>query len=130
MNSSQLIDVMMVIDDDAVDQYLMKTVIDQSGLVSNLLTFSLATDALDFLLANPRTVVDIILLDIKMPLMDGFEFLEATTIQLNRPFTKAVVVMLSSFDKRGRTQASQFSIVKNIIEKPLRIEDLHEMTKI
>ena len=66
----------ILIDDNTIDQRLYKKILMRSDLVGEVITFSLAGPALDFLRENRSQKIDVIFLDIIMPMMDGFEFLD------------------------------------------------------
>ena len=115
----------ILVDDEQVDQILYKMVIDESGLVQSLMSFRYAQEALDYLLKPNRPEIDVIFLDINMPRMTGFEFLEAATAELGESFAKIVVVMLTtSMNPDDEDRARQFPVVKEYIHKPLQKEHL------
>lgn len=110
----------MLIDDEEFDQRQYKRVLTRSGLVETVLQFTYADDALAHLEANPDLEVDIIFLDINMPRMNGFEFLEAATEKFGPDFVKTVVVMLTtSLNPNDRTRAESYEVVRDFISKPL-----------
>jgi len=74
---NEKIGTLMMIDDNQIDQMLYKRIIERSGLVEKLQSFSMADEALEYLKSEPENWPDVVLLDINMPKMDGFEFLEA-----------------------------------------------------
>lgn len=111
---------LMVVDDNKVDQMIYRRIIKRSGLVGQVLQFLSAEEALIHLRRVDRASVDAILLDINMPRMDGFEFLAAATDELGDSFTRMLVVMLTtSLDPGDEARASQFSVVKEYLNKPL-----------
>lgn len=111
---------LMVVDDNKVDQLIYRRIIRRSGLVGQVLQFLSAEEALLHLRRNERASVDAILLDINMPRMDGFEFLAAATEELGDSFTRMLIVMLTtSLDPSDEERASQFSVVKKYLNKPL-----------
>ena len=113
---------MMMIDDNEIDQILSKRIIRKSGLVDNLLCHLYAEDALRYLQEKQTPAPDIILLDINMPRMNGFEFLEAAS-QLPLEAQKPVIIMLTtSLDPREEACASAFDLVKGHISKPLSLD--------
>ena len=121
----------ILIDDEQVDQILYKMVIDESGLVQSLMSFRYAQEALDYLQKPDRPEIDVIFLDINMPRMTGFEFLEAATAELGASFAKIVVVMLTtSMNPDDEERARQFPVVKEYIHKPLQKEHLERVVEL
>ena len=118
----------VLIDDDDVDLMLNERVIKRSGLVDTVLKFSYAEDALDFLRNPNRQDVDVIFLDINMPRMTGFEFLQEAFSELGEDFAKLIVVMLTtSLADKDREQAEQYEVVKAFFNKPLTADHLAEV---
>lgn len=118
----------LLIDDEAFDQKMYQRVILRSGLVGKTLSFLYADEALAFLVRQDHGPADVILLDINMPRMNGFEFLAAATDQLGATFARVVVVMLTtSLEPSDRERAKGFSAVRGFINKPLTAEHLSEI---
>ena len=119
-----------LIDDSEIDLRHYARVIDRSGLVEEVTTFTFADEALAHLKANPGLEVDLIFLDINIPRMNGFEFLEAATAELGAGFAKVVVAMLTtSLNPRDREEAARFDVVKDFINKPLTVEHVENAVK-
>lgn len=130
MSDTPKIKTLMCIDDEHFDQMLYKRVVDRSGLVSNFITFTLAEDALAYLRKKDREEVDVILLDINMPGMDGFEFLERGSEEFGAAFANHVIVMLTtSLNPRDEERAKGFDIVKGMVNKPLVAQNLQQIVE-
>lgn len=122
------IGVVMIIDDNAVDQELYGRLIKRSGLVATVLSFLSAEDALAHLVARADPAPDAILLDINMPRMDGFDFLEAAVASLGDQFAAVVIMMLTtSLDPRDVERAKRYSVVKDYCDKPLTMAHLERL---
>ncbi|MDR6263703.1 response regulator [Roseobacter sp. N2S] len=121
---------LMVVDDNKVDQMIYRRIIKRSGLVGTVYQFLSAEEALKHLRRKDRSSVDAILLDINMPRMDGFEFLSAATDEMGDSFTAMVVIMLTtSLDPSDEHRASQYSVVKEYLNKPLVVQHLYEISE-
>lgn len=121
----------MIIDDERFDQKMYQRIIDRSGLVEETLSFHAADQALLFLRDNPDKPVDLILLDINMPRMSGFEFLAAATRDLGPNFTRVCIVMLTtSLDPLDREKAAQFAVVRDFLNKPLTVDDIKRLARL
>lgn len=120
----------MLIDDEEFDQRQYLRVLQRSGLVETVLQYTYAEDALAHLVAHPELEVDVIFLDINMPRMNGFEFLEEATEKLGADFVKTVVVMLTtSLNPNDRTRAENFDVVRDFINKPLTLAHVERIAE-
>lgn len=120
----------MLIDDGEADQVLYKMVLENSGEVANVISYTYADEALEFLKQQDRPEIDVIFLDINMPRMDGFEFLEAATEEIGKDFADAVVIMLTtSLDPKDHERAKSYAVVKQFINKPLTVDHVKGIVK-
>ncbi|MEM6340411.1 MAG: response regulator [Pseudomonadota bacterium] len=121
----------VLIDDNPIDQRIYEKILMRSGLVNEVIVFSLAQPALDFLRTSPDRQIDVIFLDINMPMMDGFQFLEAATAEFDTGFTRIVVAMLTtSLNPSDKERARKFSVVREYITKPLTKQHIEDIANI
>lgn len=110
----------MLIDDSEADLLFSRIIVSRSGVCDDVLEFDCARNALAHLEAPAGGDVDMILLDINMPGMDGFQFLRAYEDLQRTARARAIVVMLtSSPDPRDREQAESFDCVRGYVVKPI-----------
>ena len=106
----------MVVDDNETDLLLTRLTLERSGITGHLVLMRSAGDALAHL-AGTGPAVDLILLDVNMPGMDGFEFLDR---HARRDLPPVSVVMLSaSIDPADRARALAHAFVLDYLIKPL-----------
>lgn len=111
----------MTVDDDRFDQLAYRRILKKTNAEIDLLPFQYATEALEYLKSPTRQPVDVILLDINMPRMDGFEFLEAAKTELEN---QIVIMVTTSMDPQDRNRAETFTPVRGYFSKPLTTDDI------
>jgi CheY-like chemotaxis protein len=92
---------------------------------AEILTFKSGESFFDFLHNDQSTtfVPELMLLDIRMPGMSGFDILDTLSSSPNVSLQQTKIFMLSStLDERDLDRASSYSLVKEFINKPLSIE--------
>ncbi len=120
----------MMIDDNILDHTLYRFLIERTGLVEELVSMLDAREALTYLTKNHEKV-DLILLDINMPGMSGFDFLEEVREMLGDEFTKPIIIMLTtSMDPKDIDRASRYQMVKDYCNKPLSEQNIEEFARL
>ena len=122
----------MLIDDNEIDNLINQKMIESSGITHNVYIHTGAKSAIEFLrnlekladLSN-EVLPDIIFLDIDMPLMDGFQFLDEFEKLSAKTKDKCKIVMLtSSINPQDLDRSKGYSYVKRYLNKPLSHENL------
>lgn len=110
----------MMVDDSDSDLLFTRLALQRCGVPCEVLGFERAEDALAHLASTPEHGVALILLDINMPVMDGFAFLEAFEALAPQQRGGATVAMLSSSTSPAdQARARHFSSVRGYLSKPL-----------
>jgi CheY-like chemotaxis protein len=122
-----------LIDDDEVFVYLTTKTIRQTKLVDTVNIFGNGLDALDFIKENgqdPNALPEIILLDLSMPIMNGWQFLaEYSTLNLNVGKKIAIYICSSSISPDDVARAKTISEVYDYIIKPITKDKFIELIK-
>lgn len=116
----------LLIDDNDIDTFVNKHIVTKSKITNKITTKNSAVKALEFLESiaeNEEEFPDLIFLDIGMPVMNGFGFLEELIKYPLVIENKCSVVMLtSSNDQNDIDRAMEYSVVKKFLVKPLNLE--------
>jgi len=110
----------MMVDDNDNDLLFTRLMLQRSGVGYDVLAFERAEHALRHLSDTADHGVDLILLDINMPVMNGFAFLGAfeDLPQAHRDGV-SVLLLTSSSDPADQARAARFACVKGYLTKPL-----------
>jgi CheY-like chemotaxis protein len=113
----------LIIDDDPIHQRIAQLMIQKQQLFDEIKSFTNATHAVSFLdenAENTEALPDVILLDLNMPIMDGWGFLEEYRTLLPK-LAKAIKIFIvsSSVDEKDMLRSQTYSYVKGFISKPL-----------
>jgi CheY-like chemotaxis protein len=117
----------MLIDDNTIDTFIHKKLIESNHFAEQIQSHLDAREALEFLKNAPENEwPELILLDIMMPGMDGFEFLEAfANLERNQKSRIKVILLSTSESFKDLNRANKNSLVKKFLNKPLTPEMLN-----
>jgi CheY-like chemotaxis protein len=120
-----------LVDDDDVFVYLTKKTIEKTNLVDLIKVFDNGLDALNFIIENkynPDELPELILLDLSMPIMNGWQFLEEYA-KLNTTISKKIIIYIcsSSISPDEVARAKTISEVTDFIIKPVTTDKLIEV---
>lgn len=120
--------IIWIIDDDPIYQIIMKKIVNRSGLFSSAYSFSNGKDAIDSLkeiIRNDGVLPDFILLDIEMPVLDGWGFMDEIAI-LKSQIDKEIKIYISSSSIaiEDKERAKNNNYILGYMSKPVSQEDL------
>jgi CheY-like chemotaxis protein len=120
--------IIWVIDDDNIYQIIVNKIIQKSEMFSDISSFKNGKEAINAVnnsLNNIESFPDIILLDINMPIMDGWEFMEELQI-LKPSINKQIIVYIvsSSIAVEDKNKAKTYPDILGYLSKPVNINDL------
>ena len=125
----------LLVDDDEITCYLNRNLIEEMEVAKQIESVHDGMQALQYVkakfigTANPNYEIDLLFLDLNMPVMNGFEFLEelnkSNGIDRNR---FKIIILTSSENKKDAAEAALYNeLVHTYITKPLKEEKLKEL---
>ncbi|WKN32563.1 response regulator [Porifericola rhodea] len=108
----------LMIDDNELDLLISRKLISKQVSQLEFTEFTSAAQALTYLEEQQENEFDIILLDLNMPEMNGWDFLEE--YQKLSVHKSNVYILTSSLDTRDKLRSKEYEVVKGYFDKPLK----------
>ena len=119
-NQSPPFKTIMLVDDNQTDNMIHRRILTKANVAENIADFLFAEDALNYLKTSEGRNTDLIFLDINMPQMNGFEFLDELGKLNNNPKKLPIIVMLSTLNPNWDNDVSnKYPLIKHFFTKPL-----------
>jgi CheY-like chemotaxis protein len=127
----------LVIDDDEPTNFLNRIIIEESYCAEKIVTVQSAQDALEYIncarakgIADSCPMPDLIFLDINMPCMDGWEFMDNYRLLYEDQKPPAILLILTtSFNPEDEVKAKSLDDIAGYINKPLTQGVMKEVLK-
>lgn len=123
------IDIACIVDDDPIYVFATKKVMRMAGFCESFLVFKNGKEALESLSAivlEGSKMPEVILLDLNMPVMDGWQFLDEFT-QIQPPQKITIYIVTSSINPEDVERAKAYEDVANYIVKPVSEKSLYDI---
>jgi CheY-like chemotaxis protein len=126
----------LLVDDDFATNFINKSIIKKTNITEHIQVALNGQEAIDYLskqgkfesATNEFPQPQLILLDINMPIMDGWEFIEAyKKLNLENKEDIVVVMLSSSFNPADKAKAESIEEIATFRQKPMSREALYEI---
>ena len=121
----------MMIDDNRIDLFIHNEFVKKMGIAHTVIEYTFAKEALKYLEeADIEKWPQVILLDIHMPIMNGFEFLDKfSAFETSLKEKCKIIIVSSSLDTGDINKTKNNPLVIGLMEKPIDTDELMQLLK-
>tara|TARA_R110002049_G_scaffold228528_2_gene400663 strand:- start:1744 stop:2148 length:405 start_codon:yes stop_codon:yes gene_type:complete len=126
-----MIDTTCIIDDDPIYIFGTKKIMEATNFCTNFLIYKNGKEAVDDLIPkilSGDTLPDIILLDLNMPIMDGWQVLDEL-VKVPTDQKIRIYIVSSSVSSADVERAKSYSLVSNYLIKPFSVNKINDLMK-
>lgn len=121
----------IIVDDSQLDCFIAEKIIQNAGTYSSVKSYMEATDAYEAIKKSDKEPLDemtIIILDIQMPVMNGFQFVEAFE-QLPEDIRSnyAIFLFSSSINENDKNRMGNYPSIRRFYGKPISKDTIFQM---
>lgn len=116
----------LLVDDSPPFNFLSKTILKQNNVECQVIEALNGQSALDYLIED-KEWPEVILLDLNMPVMDGFQFLEELEKLDSQGRAPKVFVLTSSSRDEDRVKSTACRFVAGYFDKPLAADHIRDI---
>ncbi|MBN7813498.1 response regulator [Algoriphagus sp. H41] len=116
-------DAVFLVDDDPINNLINRRLLGKTGISSQIEEFLGGEDALEKIKELEAGKSLLIFLDINMPVLNGWEFLNRY-LEIFPERNDKIVILSSSIDFQDRQKADEYRVVSGFLEKPLTLDKI------
>ncbi len=121
----------LLVEDDHITIMVCERIITMTSFASKIKSVVNGEEAIDYfksIIGQDEEIPEIIFLDINMPIMNGWEFLnEFEKLKPSLPFSPRIFILSSTVDPEDYKKAEMFASVEEFISKPLTKQHLEKI---
>ena len=121
-------DAIFLVDDDPINNLINRRLLGKTGISERIEEFLGGEQALEKLIQEPLANRLLIFLDINMPVLNGWEFLNQY-LESYPDRNDKILILSSSIDFNDKQKAAEYSIVSGFLEKPLTLDKIWDALK-
>jgi CheY-like chemotaxis protein len=111
----------LLVDDDSIANFLIEKIVQSTGLARNIFKALNGKEALEYFYQS-NEVPEIVLLDLNMPVMNGFEFLKAFQILELKDKEDVLIIMVTSSVNPSDLEKARSLGIRYYLTKPISAE--------
>lgn len=109
----------MIVEDDPIVTFLHKALLQKKEIVQDPLTFINGKEAWEFLLNDVPDKYYLVLLDLNMPVLNGWQFLDKLKEREEIARRTKIAIVTSSINPADKDKAKNYNTVEHYLSKPL-----------